>query len=319
MPAPALDRSYHYPPDVLELLVDTIPRLIKTKAGLLDFFEETGAPRELIAEWRAKLSRDRMGVSKYHLARGLLRGLNALGDEARPVRHQVLRRLARHGDFSAGWEDDRGRAEELVSRIRELAGETDAGTWHAACQEALTRQAAIATYHARLKHIEDCREARDALKRDLYQAFRVTQPTERRAVLSTALSRLFTCHGITTRQAPVVPEGSEAAVLIDFDGAPYLVELRWSDKPLDFKQLGPHLVTLYGCPELRGVFISSSGFTDHAVRDLSSILPERPCVLCHLEEIVLLIEQGRDLKQLLRAKIRAAETEQMPFLRVSGG
>ncbi len=31
MPAPALDPSYHYPPDVLELLVDTIPRLIKTK------------------------------------------------------------------------------------------------------------------------------------------------------------------------------------------------------------------------------------------------------------------------------------------------
>ena len=37
-----LDRSYHYPPDVLELLVDTIPRLIKSKAGLLEFFEETG-------------------------------------------------------------------------------------------------------------------------------------------------------------------------------------------------------------------------------------------------------------------------------------
>ena len=70
-----------------------------------------------------------MSVSKYHIARGVLRGLNALGDEARPVRHQVLSHLARHGDFSAGWEDDRGRAEELVSNIRELAGETDADTW----------------------------------------------------------------------------------------------------------------------------------------------------------------------------------------------
>jgi restriction system protein len=166
---PALDRSYHYPPEVLELLVDTIPRLIKSKAGLLEFFEETGAPQELIAEWRTKLRQDRMSVSKYHLARGLLRGLNALGDEARPVRHQVLSRLARHGDFSAGWEDDRGRAEELVARIRELAGETDAGTWQAACQEVLTRQATLETYHARLKDAEDRREALAALKRDLYQ------------------------------------------------------------------------------------------------------------------------------------------------------
>ena len=154
---PALDRSYHYPPDVLELLVDTIPRLIKSKAGLLDFFEQAGTPEELIAEWRTKLRQDRMSVSKYHLARGVLRGLNALGDEARPVRHQVLSRLARHADFSAGWEDDRGRAEELVSRIRELAGETDAGTWQAACQEALTRQATLETYHARLKDTEDRR------------------------------------------------------------------------------------------------------------------------------------------------------------------
>src|SRR5512146_2661676 len=151
-PRPALNRSYHYPPDVLELLVDTIPRLIKTKARLLEFFEEAGVPEGLMAEWRTKLRRDRMSVSKYHLARGLLRGLNALGDEARPVRYQVLRRLARHADFSAGWEDDRGRAEQLVATIRELAGETDAGTWHAACEEALSRHATVGSYQARLKH-----------------------------------------------------------------------------------------------------------------------------------------------------------------------
>jgi len=306
---PALDRSYHYPPDVLELLVDTIPRLIKSKAGLLEFFEQAGTPEELIAEWRTKLHKDRMSVSKYHLARGLLRGLNALGDEARPVRHQVLSRLARYADFSAGWEDDRGRAEELVSRIRELAGVTDADTWQASCQEALTRQVTRETYHARLKHTEDRRQALEALKRDLYQAFRVSDPSERRAILGSVLPRLFTCHDIRTRQATAAPPVDDAAVLIEFDEGFFLVELRWSDRPLDFKQLAPHLVTLYGCPDLRGLLISSSGFTDHAVRDLSSIQPQR-MVLCQLQEIVLLLEQGHDLKKLLRAKLRAAETEQ---------
>jgi len=305
---PALDRSYHYPPDVLELLVDTIPRLIKSKAGLLDFFEQAGTPEELLAEWRTKLCRDRMSVSKYHLARGVLRGLNALGDEARPVRHQVLSRLARHADFSAGWEDDRGRAEELVARIRELAGETDAGTWQASCQEALVRQVTRETYHARLKDTEERRLALEALKRDLYQAFRVSDPAERSAILATVLPRLFTCHDIPTRRAPAAPQG-DAAVLIEFDGALFLVELKWSDRPLDFRQLAPHLVTLYGCPDLRGLLISSSGFTDQAIRDLSSIQPQR-LVLCQLQEIVLLLEEGRDLKGLLHAKLRAAETEQ---------
>ena len=65
-------------------------------------------------------------------------------------------------------------------------------------------------------------------------------------------------------------------------------------------------------PICRGLFISSSGFTDQAIRDLGSILPLR-LVLCQLQEIVLLLEEGRDLKELLRAKVRAAETEQKPL------
>jgi hypothetical protein len=71
------------------------------------------------------------------------------------------------------------------------------------------------------------------------------------------------------------------------------------------------------CPDLCGLRISSSRFADQAVRDLSSILPQR-LVLCHLQEIVLLLEQGRDLNKLLRAKVRAAETEQKPFVQVRG-
>jgi DNA replication protein DnaC len=58
-------------------------------------------------------------------------------------------------------------------------------------------------------------------------------------------------------------------------------------------------------------------FTEQAIRDLGSIQPPR-LVLCQLEELVLLVEQGRDLKKLLRAKVRAAETEQKPFVRVRG-
>ena len=151
------------------------------------------------------------------------------------------------------------------------------------------------------------------MKRDLYQAFRVSDPAERSAILATVLPRLFTCHDIPTRRATAAPPVDDAAVLIEFDGGFFLVELRWSDRPLDFRQLAPHLVTLYGCPDLRGLLISSSGFTDQAIRDLSSIQPQR-LVLCQLQEIVLLLEEGRDLKGLLLAKLRAAETERRPWL-----
>ena len=65
----------------------------------------------------------------------------------------------------------------------------------------------------------------------------------------------------------------------------------------------------YDRPDLRGLLISSSGFTDQGIRDLSSIQPQR-LVLCQLQEIVLLLEEGRDLKGLLRTRLYTAETEQ---------
>ena len=147
---PALDRSYHYPPDVLELLVDTIPRLIKSKASLLEFFEQAGTPEELIAEWRTKLRQDRMSVSKYHIARGVLRGLNALGDEARPVRHQVFRHLARHGRLLGrlgGQPGTGGRTRRQDPRTRggdrrrHLAGRVSGGHHAAGDATDLPRQA----------------------------------------------------------------------------------------------------------------------------------------------------------------------------------
>src|SRR5512135_2064240 len=182
-PKPALDRSYHYPRKVLELLVETIPRLVKTRAGILKFFVEVGAPKELIAEWRTKLRQNRTSINKFHLARGLLRGLNTLGDAGRALRQEVLNRLARHINFSTGWEDDRRRAEELVARICELVGETDAIIRPAASHEALTRQAPLETNHDNLEDTQHRPEALEALKRDLYQALRVADPSERSAIL----------------------------------------------------------------------------------------------------------------------------------------
>ena len=86
---------------------------------------------------------------------------------------------------------------------------------------------------------------------------------------------------------------TDAAVLIDFEGSTVpRGNLRCSAKPLDFRQLAPHLVMLYGCPDQRGLLISSSGFTDQTLRELGSILPQR-LFLCQLDELAqLLHEQG---------------------------
>ena len=151
---PPLDSSYRYPHELLELLVDTLPRLVRSKTRLIDFFEDAGTPAELLAGWRARVEADRQGVNKYHITRSVLRALNELEDRARPVRREILRRIATSKDFSACWDDDREKARTLVGWVREVASDKDARTWGDSLEEAFRRRQAIANYERRLRSVE---------------------------------------------------------------------------------------------------------------------------------------------------------------------
>jgi hypothetical protein len=39
-----VDILYHYPPELLELLCDTVPLLFRSKQGIIDFFAGAGVP-----------------------------------------------------------------------------------------------------------------------------------------------------------------------------------------------------------------------------------------------------------------------------------
>src|SRR5713226_8795029 len=77
-----LDESYHYPPELLELLCDAIPALFRSKRGVIDFFAGCGAGNSLVNEWRVKLRQDPDGVRKHEIARAVVCGLNDAGDAA---------------------------------------------------------------------------------------------------------------------------------------------------------------------------------------------------------------------------------------------
>ena len=93
------------------------------------------------------------------------------------------------------------------------------------------------------------------------------------------------------------------------------MELRWSAKPLDFRQLAPHLVMLYGCPDPRApdlvLGIYRPGSPGARLHPAAAAIPlparrARPTPP----------RTGRNLREWLRTKFRAAETEQKPFVRV---
>ena len=51
-----LDTSYHYPPELLELLIDAIPALFRSKQAVLDFFAGSGVSIQMLSDWRLKLT-----------------------------------------------------------------------------------------------------------------------------------------------------------------------------------------------------------------------------------------------------------------------
>jgi hypothetical protein len=63
---------FHYPPDLLSLLIETLPRLCKTKKDLLVFFQGAGVDRGLLSSYEALLKTNRDAFKKPIVAREFL-------------------------------------------------------------------------------------------------------------------------------------------------------------------------------------------------------------------------------------------------------
>src|SRR5438309_2064019 len=106
-----LDQSYHYPPELLELLCDAIPALFRSKQAVIDFFIGSGVPNKHLNDWIGKLSQDRAAVRKYEIVRSVLCRLNDAGDGALAHRREVIKRVSEFDDFSSCWDNDRFKAQ----------------------------------------------------------------------------------------------------------------------------------------------------------------------------------------------------------------
>lgn len=106
---------------------------------------------------------------------------------------------------------------------------------------------------------------------------------------------------------------SDGVVVID--GLPYLVEMKWwkPNQPLGPGEVSQHLVRVFNRGHARGIFISASGYTPAAITTCKESLQRSVIVLCKLEEIVLLLEQEKDLKNFLQEKINAAIIDKKPL------
>jgi len=316
-----VDIVFHYPPDLLALLIDTIPRLCKGKKDVFLFFKGAGLEAHYTADLEARFSADKDSVGKWEIARTVLTRLNERGEPALRERREVLKRVEQFTDFSTCWPNDQLIARGLVAEIQKLRGLKDHVTQIQHEREAERREHRAAA-EAQVKAVRERKEQLQSAKDELFALFKETNAWVRGKKLEAALNRVFKVSDILIREAFTLrgDEGQGIVEQIDgvveIDGQLYLVEMKWWDTAIGPGETAQHQVRVFNRGHARGIFISASGYSEAAILSCRESLHRAPFVLCELVEIVRTLDADRPLIEMFRTKIRAAIIDKQPLFRI---
>ena len=307
---------HHYPPELMLLLIDTIPLLCKTKRDVLLFFKGAGVPSQYLDKLQDQV-RNKENVSKFQMVRTVLDTINSAGDPLIACRREILKRVTEWEDFSTCWEDDRWKAKGFLAETRRVVGVKDSFTRMNLERERERFQRVEAT-RVQAEAERRKREAIESVQKDLANCFLVADSVERGQRFEGILTRLFQVYDLSIREPFTVrTEDSKALEQIDgaieHEGNIYLVEMKWWAEKLGPGDVAQHLVRVFSRGHSRGLFIATSGFTPAAIESCKESLQRTVFALCTLQEIVLLLEQQKDLRTLSRAKIQAAILDKNPL------
>lgn len=314
-----MDASYHYPPELLQLLVDTIPRLSRSKADTILFFRGAGTPETMLLDVTRRVQQDPKSISKYEIARTVLVRLNEGGDTQLRVRRELLKRVTEFEDFSRCWPNEQMQARGLVTQVQRIVNVKDSFT-----RMNQERQQAEALHRAgkqqEAEHRQSERAKREAVAAALFALFAESDASRRGKALEAVLNELFALDGMLVKEAFTlrgkVGDGVIEQIdgVIRLDGHLYLVEMKWWGTALGPGDVAQHLVRLYQRSDVRGLFISYTDFTVAALQSCTEALHERVVTLAKLQEIVEVVQSQESLATMLRAKTMAAVVERRPYV-----
>jgi restriction system protein len=316
-----MDITYHYPPDLFNLLIDTIPRLSTSKQNLLLFFRGAGVRRADLSDIEAKVATNRSSITKFEIARTVLKRLNERGEKSLRERRELLKRVVEFEDFSACWPDDQLAAKGLVAEVRQIVNVKDSFTRMKQERED-EHSRRIAEKEREVKAAQEKRNEFELIKKDICALFASENPRKRGLVLEEIVNRLLKASGISVRESfhRTGEEGQGIIEQIDgvinLDGEIYLVEMKWLKDKAGVDDVSRHLVRVFTRGSSRGIFISATEYTDSALDTCKDALSKAVVVLCSVQEIILLLERYGDLGELLRQKIHAAIIDKKPFLKI---
>lgn len=317
-----MDISFHYPPELFNLLVDTIPLLCRSKMDVLLFFKGAGVEERDTRDAHEIVKIDRTQITKYEIVRRVLSNINGRGETTLRERREVLKRVVEFESFDTCWDADRLKAQGLVAQIQKVVNVKDSFTRIRNEFENERRERSIRR-EAELKLIRERREAIEKTKQELYSLFHEENPRLRGKKLELVLNQLFELAGVGVRKAFEVVDPNGAGTIeqidgvIEFDGHLYFVEMKWWKEPVGVPEVSQHMMRVFLRSEARAIIISASDFTATAVAECRQALTQKCVTLCTLQEFVSVLERGSELIEFLRRKVRATLLEQSPFPKVS--
>jgi restriction system protein len=317
-----IDITFHYPPELMNLLIDTLPLLNKTKKDVFLFFQGAGVADLLMRLPMQQWQKDKESISKFEITRQVLTELNAKGEKCLRERREVLKRVAEYESFSSCWPADQLKARGLVAEIQKVVNVKDSFTRMAKERE-VEHQKHKAKKQAELDKESKKKEEIAKVKSDLFALFSEMDKHKRGKALESVLNSLFKVYDILIREAfSISGEEKEGIVeqidgVIELEGHIYFVEMKWWRVPIGVPEISQHLVRVYHRAEGRAIIISASDFTDPAVTTCKDALQQKVVVLCTLQELVMLLERQGDLTGFFKQKVHSAIIDRNPYIKVN--
>lgn len=308
---------WHIPSEVLVPLCEAITAICRSKHDVLMFLRGCGVHPDLMADLVSQVNADRDSIYKREIAESVIERLNEHGDSVLRVRREIVRQVSEFEDFSRCWPNDQDRARGLVAKFRGIVGQKDAFTRMAQERE----REAVERRKEHRESVEAKIEAKEKLKEilDLLRGlFNENDPYKRAKDLESLMNDLFRAVNISIRKSFTIssPLGTGTVDQIDgaieMDGHVYLVEAKWWNKKLGPKEINDLLGSLYARSEVRGLFISASGYTSAAEDSAREALHQKVVILCTIEEIILVLESDGDITEFLKEKVRVALLDKNP-------
>ena len=309
---------HHWTPDLLEQLVETVPRMVKGKGALLDLFKGAGVPDSVLGPHRELLARSKDDFKKFVVARTVLTAINDMGDVGLGPRRQILHRVTTFESFATCYDNEREKAELGVRRVRELVDRKDSFT---EMKQERARESESRRTDAKLKAEAAAARNRelDEIRQVFAGLFSIADAQQRGRAFEAALTRLFQAHHISVLEPFTIYSDHGVPTeqidgVVDFDGLKWLVEAKWWMDGIDVPAVTQHCFRVYNRQAVGGLFISGTGYKASAIEVAKQALSQRPVVLVTLHELWQIIDARGDVVAFLTERAHAARFKNNPFV-----